>query len=37
VERTVGGAFTPEVREAWRSVYALVADTMKAGARWDAA
>jgi hemoglobin-like flavoprotein len=37
VERTVGGTFTPEVREAWRSVYALVADTMKAGARWDAA
>ena len=37
VERTVGGAFTPEAREAWRSVYALVADTMKAGARWDAA
>jgi hemoglobin-like flavoprotein len=32
VERTVGGAFTPEAREAWRSVYALVADTMKAGA-----
>jgi hemoglobin-like flavoprotein len=37
VERTVSGAFTPEVREAWWSVYALVADTMKAGARWDAA
>ena len=37
VEHTVGGAFTPEVREAWRSVYALVADTMKAGAQCDAA
>ena len=37
VERTVGGTFTPEVREAWRSVYTLVSDTMKAGARWGAA
>lgn len=32
-ERGLGSAFTPEVKESWVSVYTLLADTMKAGAR----
>jgi hemoglobin-like flavoprotein len=33
LERGLGAAFTPEVREAWDTVYTLLADTMKAGSR----
>ena len=33
LERGLGAAFTPEVRESWDTVYTLLADTMKAGAR----
>jgi hemoglobin-like flavoprotein len=33
LERGLGAAFTPEVKEAWSTVYKLLADTMKAGAR----
>ena len=32
LERGLGAAFTPEVREAWRTVYKVLADTMKAAA-----
>ena len=30
LDRGLGAAFTPEVKEAWRVVYNLLADTMKA-------
>jgi len=33
LERGLGAAFTPEMKEAWSTVYKLLADTMKAGAR----
>jgi len=33
LERVLGTAFTPEVREAWATVYDLLADTARAGAR----
>ena len=33
LERALGAAFTPEVKEAWIVVYELLADTMKLGAR----
>jgi hemoglobin-like flavoprotein len=33
LERGLGAAFTPEVRESWATVYKLLADTMKAGAK----
>jgi len=33
LERGLGAAFTPEVRESWVTVYNLLADTMKTGAR----
>ncbi len=33
LERGLGSAFTPEVKESWVSVYTLLADTMKSGAR----
>ena len=33
LERGLGTAFTPEVRESWATVYNLLADTMKLGAR----
>jgi len=33
LERGLGAAFTPEVRESWATVYNLLADTMKTGAR----
>ena|SRR5437867_7309915 len=33
LERGLGAAFTPEMKEAWGTVYKLLADTMKAGAR----
>jgi len=33
LERGLGTAFTPEVRESWATVYNLLADTMKVGAR----
>jgi len=33
LERGLGAAFTAEVKEAWITVYELLADTMKAGAR----
>ena len=33
LDRVLGAAFTPEVRESWATVYNLLADTMKAGAR----
>ena len=33
LERGLGAAFTPEVRESWSTVYNLLADTMKTGAR----
>ncbi len=33
LERALGPAFTPEVKDAWTIVYELLADTMKAGAR----
>jgi len=33
LERVLGTAFTPEVREAWSTVYDLLADTARAGAR----
>jgi hemoglobin-like flavoprotein len=33
LERGLGAAFTPEVKESWATVYKLMADTMKAGAR----
>ena len=32
LEKGLGPEFTPEVREAWTSVYGIVASTMKAGA-----
>ena len=32
LEAGLGDAFTPEVREAWATVYRLLADTMKDGA-----
>jgi hemoglobin-like flavoprotein len=32
LDKGLGAAFTPEVREAWRAVYNLLADTMKAAA-----
>jgi len=33
LERGLGAAFTPEMKEAWSTVFKLLADTMKAGAR----
>jgi len=33
LERGLGAAFTPEVRESWSTVYNLLADTMKVGAK----
>jgi nitric oxide dioxygenase len=33
LERVLGSAFTPEVRESWATVYDLLADTARAGAR----
>ena len=33
LERGLGAAFTPEVRESWATVYNLLADTMKVGAK----
>ena len=33
LERGLGASFTPEVKESWITVYKLLADTMKAGAR----
>jgi hemoglobin-like flavoprotein len=33
LERGLGAAFTPEVRESWATVYNLLVDTMKTGAR----
>ena len=33
LERVLGPAFTPEVRESWATVYDLLADTARAGAR----
>jgi len=33
LERGLGAAFTPEVREAWATVYDLLADTTRTGAR----
>jgi len=33
LERGLGSAFTPEVKAAWRALYQLLAQTMKAGAR----
>ena len=33
LEQGLGAAFTAEVKEAWVTVYTLLADTMKAGAR----
>jgi hemoglobin-like flavoprotein len=33
LERGLGAAFTPEVKESWTTVYNLLADTMKADAR----
>jgi hemoglobin-like flavoprotein len=32
LERALGAAFTPEVRQAWATVYWLLADTMREGA-----
>jgi methyl-accepting chemotaxis protein len=32
LEKGLGGAFTPDIREAWVAVYAVIADTMKAAA-----
>jgi hemoglobin-like flavoprotein len=32
LEKGLGPAFTPEVKEAWTTVYGVVAATMKAGA-----
>ena len=32
LEKGLGDAFTPEVKEAWVAVYTVLADTMKAGA-----
>jgi hemoglobin-like flavoprotein len=32
LERSVGATFTPEVREAWEALYAMVAGAMKRGA-----
>ena len=32
LEQGLGAAFTPDVRDAWATVYWLLADTMKAGA-----
>lgn len=32
LEQGLGSAFTPEVRDAWTTVYNLLADTMQAGA-----
>jgi hemoglobin-like flavoprotein len=32
LEKGLGAAFTPQVKEAWRTVYRLLADTMKAAA-----
>ena len=32
LEKGLGPAFTPDVREAWATVYAVLATTMKAGA-----
>jgi hemoglobin-like flavoprotein len=32
LDKGLGAAFTPEVKEAWRTVYELLADTMKAAA-----
>lgn len=32
LDKGLGAAFTPEVKEAWRTVYKLLADTMKAAA-----
>jgi len=33
LERGLGASFTPEVKESWITVYNLLADTMKTGAR----
>lgn len=33
LDRVLGAAFTPEVRESWSTVYDLLADTARAGAR----
>ena len=33
LDRVLGAAFTPEVRESWATVYDLLADTARAGAR----
>lgn len=37
LEKGLGDAFTPEVKEAWTTVYVVLADTMKQAARQVAA